>query len=266
MAKFILGALIILILGIFIVPSDFVLIYLIIIVLVFVGIIFYALNKDKLKKMGEKTERSERSPSKEKISNKTKEKSKSKVVIKELTKEEKKARKDELFEQRRQYVSRLKEADSQLMKNKLSQKEFEKISRESNSKIISIDAELRLIDSGLPKSELNQLKDVSEETRQKLKDLLDEKQKKINELKLAEQNYLKRRISENTYKKISGEIRSAIITINSKINTLKNSNNITELKARLKEEAVEVNKQSAENKEKQKEVVEFDILKQLGLK
>jgi len=113
---------------------------------------------------------------------------------------------DVLLEERRRIVTELKGAEINFLKHKIDRPTFDAISKERNSDLIRIEAE---IDShkhkGLNSAELKIANSVSSDKRKVISGLLDEKQKKVYELKLAESGYLKRRISEEVFQKISSE-------------------------------------------------------------
>ena len=156
----------------------------------------------------------------------------------------KKSSSDALLDERRRIVTELKEAEKNFLTHKIDKPTFDSISRERNSDLIRIAAE---IDSHkhktLSKSELDVARSVSADKRKIISSLLAEKQKKVYELKLAESGYLKRRISEDAYSKISSEVKKEIIAIDSQIKSILESEKVSHLKECLKQGAAEISKQ-----------------------
>ena len=149
-----------------------------------------------------------------------------------------------LQEERKKITFELNEAEKQFLQHKIDKNTFDSISKEKNEALIKIEAE---IDGekkqDLPKEELKKADNLSADKKRILIGLLEQKQKKVHELKLSEQSYLKRKIDEITFQKISSDIKKEMISIESQIKVIYESGEIAKLKEILKEGAREITKQ-----------------------
>ncbi len=177
--------------------------------------------------------------------------------------------KNELKKRSEILISELKEAEVQFLKNKISKETFNKISKEKNAELIKIEAALdvnKKINMGL--EEIKAIESISADKKNILKGLLEEKQRKVYELQLTEKGFLKRKLDESTYKKISEEVKSEIISIEGKIKALKKSEEIQKLKKQLLEGAKEIKKQQQSTKQRvaaQPKTFEDEVFEQIGL-
>jgi hypothetical protein len=174
--------------------------------------------------------------------------------------------KKELVEKRNIILQELKNAENQFLKNKINKENFDNFSKEKNSVLISIEAE---IDSSkknlLGKDEIKQLEEVSEDKKKVLKGLLEQKQKKVHELRIAEKSYYKRKIDQNNFEKISNDIKNEIISIDANISSIQKNSEIQKIKNELKKGAEEIAKQQA-NSDKRKsenEIFEDEVFEQI---
>jgi hypothetical protein len=175
-----------------------------------------------------------------------------------------------LKKEREQIISELKEAENQFLKNKISKETFDKLTKDKNAKLIRIEAGLdsdkKLRMSG---EDAIAIEKVSQDKKEILKGLLLEKQRKVHELRLCEKGYLKRKIDESTYKKISEEVKSEIISIEGKIKALQKSDEIEKIKKELIEGAKEITKQQKSSKKRIKaepKTFEDQVFEQIGFK
>jgi hypothetical protein len=180
----------------------------------------------------------------------------------------KKGKLEELQQERQNLIVALKESEKKYLKHKIDQPTFDKISKEKNTKLIKIEAEIDSLKSrDLSKEDLKKADTVSSDKRKVLFDLLQQKQIKIHELKIAENGYYKRKIDESTFQKIASEIKLEIISIESQIEALQQAEEINKLKAQLKESAKEIIKQkkitNARSKEDYMQEMQDDILDQI---
>jgi hypothetical protein len=160
-----------------------------------------------------------------------------------------------LESERKKIFIELKEAEKEFLKHKIDKATFDSISQEKNFKLIKIEAEidsLKKID--LPKDELKKAELVSADKKKVLLGLLEQKQRKVHELKIAEQSYLKRKIDENSFKNISNDLKKEIISIESQIKAIQESEEIEKLKEQLKEGAREISRQKKSSTDRQKPV------------
>ena len=154
------------------------------------------------------------------------------------------------------------------MQHKIDKATFDSISRERNADLIRVEAEIDAQKhKGLGGEEQKISKSVSSDKRRVILGLLEEKQKKVYELKLAESSYLKRKISQETFLKISSEVKKEIIAIDSQIKSIQSSEEISRLKEQLKEGGKEIAKQEKLSSERRKqdnlEIMEEDIFEQV---
>ncbi|MFA5125821.1 MAG: hypothetical protein WC462_02350 [archaeon] len=147
-------------------------------------------------------------------------------------------------EERQKITTELKEAEKQFLQHKIDKNTFDSISKEKNAALIKVEADIDAEKKqALPKEELKKAENLSADKRRVLIGLLEQKQKKVHELKLSEQSYLKRKIDEITFQKISSDIKKEIISIESQIRVIHESGEIAKLKEILKEGAMEITKQ-----------------------
>ena len=175
----------------------------------------------------------------------------------------------ELELKRESLVQELKEAERQFLRHKLEKTAFDNISSEKNSKLIEIEAALdNKKKVGMDIRDARAMDDISIDKKKILKDLFDQKQIKVHELQLCEKSYLKRKIDENTYQKISADVKEEIISIEGKIKAIQKSNEVANLEAQLKEGAKEVitqQKSSEKRKKEQPRTFEDDVFEQMGV-
>jgi hypothetical protein len=156
-------------------------------------------------------------------------------------------------DQRRTLVDGLKEAEKQYLQHKIDKTTFDSISKKNNSELIKLEAEIDFQkNKQLSKADMKKADALSADKRKILFDLLEQKQKTVHELKIADGSYLKRKIDEDTYKKISSEIKTEIITIDGQIRALQETAEIDKVKDQLKESAKEIVKQKNSSKERNK--------------
>jgi uncharacterized membrane protein len=167
-------------------------------------------------------------------------------------------------------IQELKEAETQFLKNKISKETFDKISKEKNADLIRIEAQLdtnKKVNMGI--EEIKAIDSMSANKKNVLKGLLEEKQRKIYELQLTEKGFMKRKLDESTYKKISEEVKSEIISIEGKIKALQKSEAIDKIKKELIEGAKEIKKQQKSTKKRvaaQPKTFEDEVFEQIGFR
>ena len=179
----------------------------------------------------------------------------------------KKTHADLLQEERQKALAELKEAEKQFLQHKIDKPTFDSITKEKNASLIKVEAGLdSLKKTSLPKGEIKKADAVSSDKHKLLFQLLNQKQLKVHELKLAEGSYLKRKIDESAFQNISSDIKKEIISIESQIKALQETEEINNVKAQLKESAKELAKQKKISIERSKEdfmeELEEDIFEQ----
>jgi len=164
-------------------------------------------------------------------------------------------------EDRQKLTAELKEAEKQFLQHKIDKSTFDNISRKDHSELIRIEAE---IDSqknkDLSKEDMKKADALSADKRKILFDLLEQKQKKVHQLKIAENTFYKRKIDQDTFQKISSDIKTEIISLEGQIKALQETAEINKVKEQLKESAKEVLKQEKTSKERTK----LDYWEELG--
>jgi Na+-transporting methylmalonyl-CoA/oxaloacetate decarboxylase gamma subunit len=167
---------------------------------------------------------------------------------------------------RKEIIQELKIAERQFLKNKIDKQTFDSISKTNNSELIKLEA---IIDSkrkvDLTPVQIKRLDSVTQDKKKVLKDLLEQKQRKVHELQITEKSFYKRKIDDLTFKKISSEIKSEMISIEGKIKTIQQSSKIDQIKAELKKGALEVTKQrgKTEKRKTENELREEDLFEQI---
>ncbi|MDD3083677.1 MAG: hypothetical protein PHP82_01510 [Candidatus ainarchaeum sp.] len=171
------------------------------------------------------------------------------------------------FEEQRDLINQeLKVAENQFLKNKIDKVNFDKISKEKNAKLIKLEAEIDSKNKNRFNSEeIKKLEEISKDKKNILKGLLEEKQKKIHELQIAEKSYYKRKIDEETFKKISFDIRNEMISIEGKIKSIQKSEEIEKIKKELKKGAKEIimQKDKSEKRKSENEIFEYEVFEQI---
>lgn len=165
----------------------------------------------------------------------------------------KKSPPDPLQEARQRITAELREAERDFLQHKIDLVTFDNISRKRNSDLIKVEAAMDMRrHKGLEKPDLAVAEGVSSDKKKVILGLLEGKRKKVYELKVAEASYLKRRISEETYKKITGEINQEMVAIEGQVKAIQESEEISRLKDVLKSGAAEIAKQEKISKKRQK--------------
>lgn len=172
---------------------------------------------------------------------------------------------------RQQALDAIKQAERNFLQHKIDKETFDKISQENNSRLIRVEAKIDVEkNKGAPKNEMKKNSSISSDKRNIIKGLLDQKQIKVTELKKAESSFYHRKIDEDGFRKISSQIKGEIITIDSQIKGIQDSEEIENLKTQLKEGAKEIARQKKVTKERAKEdyfeEVEEDVLSQMDSK
>jgi len=155
-----------------------------------------------------------------------------------------KKKENPLISQRQQALNAIKQSEKDFLQHKIDKGTFDKLSQENNSKLIEIEAKIDVEkNKGAPKSEIKKNSSISSDKRNILKGLLDQKQIKVTQLKKAEGSFYHRKIDEEGFRKISSEIKQEIITIDSQIKGIQDSEAIENLKEQLKQSGIELTKQ-----------------------
>lgn len=174
---------------------------------------------------------------------------------------------DELKQKRDLIKNELNGLEKQFLKNKITKELFDTTTKEKHEQLIKIET---LIDSkrkiNLSDTDIKKINETSSDKRKVLKGLFEQKLLKAHELNLAEQSYLKRKIDEVTYLKISSNIKKELISIDSQIDLINKNEAVNKLKTQLKQGAKEIAKQKKNTKTRNlEEVIQDDLFDQLEL-
>ena len=174
-----------------------------------------------------------------------------------------------LIAERQKLIEQLKEAEGHFLKHKIDRETFDKISKEKHEALIRVEAEIdskKTEGREMSKSDASQIASVSADKKNILRGLLEQKQKKVKELDIAEKSYYKRKVDEATFRKISSEINTEIISIEGQINAIHAAEEIEKLKEQLKEGAREIARQSRSSKDRNLQEYDEEVYSQLGFK
>ncbi|MFA5358063.1 MAG: hypothetical protein WC308_04055 [archaeon] len=161
-------------------------------------------------------------------------------------------------------LEELKQTENQFLKHRIDQDTFDSLSNEKNTRLVKLEAEIdSKKNSELNGEELKKLEQISAKKRRVLEELLKQRQKKVVELKIAEKAYLKRRISEASFKKMSSEIKSELISVNSKISLVQTEEEVGKIKENLKAGLQEIDSQKKISKGRKIEELEDDVFEQI---
>jgi hypothetical protein len=174
---------------------------------------------------------------------------------------------DELKQKRDLVKNELNELENRFLKNKITKELFDNTTKEKQEQLIRIET---LIDSkrkiNLSENEIKKINETSSDKKKVLKGLFEQKLLKAHELNLAEQSYLKRKIDEVTYSKISSNIKKELISIDSQISLINKNEEVNKIKNQLKEGAKEIAKQKKNTKTRNlEEIIQDDVFDQLEL-
>ncbi|MCX6800653.1 MAG: hypothetical protein NTZ73_00500 [Candidatus Diapherotrites archaeon] len=169
-----------------------------------------------------------------------------------------------LEDEKKVVLEELKQTENQFLKHQIDQETFDSVSNEKNTALVKIEAEIDMEkNSELSGEELKKLQQISAKKRRVLEELLKQRQKKVLEVKAAERAYLKRKINENSLKKISSDIRRELVSINSKINLIQTEEEISKIKQNLKESLQEVAAQKKISRSRKLQKLEDDVFEQI---
>jgi hypothetical protein len=193
----------------------------------------------------------------------------SKIQIPQRPKQVDVKKSNEMSLERQKVTNALKEAEKQYLKHKIDKDTYDSICQEQNQKLIGIESDIdSLKATDLPKEDLKKAKSVSADKKKIIMKLMEQKQKKTHELKIAEKSYLKRKIDQNSFQRITSDIKKEIISIEGQITAIQNSDEIAKLKGSLKEGAKEIARQEKLSTERKQEEhldeVEDDLMNQLN--
>ncbi len=169
-----------------------------------------------------------------------------------------------LENQKKTILEELKQTENQFLKHQIDQDTFDSMSNEKNTQLVKLEAEIdSMKNSELGGEELKKLEQISAKKRRVLEELLKQRQRKVVELKIAERAYLKRRISEASFKKMSSEIKGELISVNSKISLVQTEEEVGKIKQNLKEGLQEIGVQKKLSKGRKMEKLEDEVFEQI---
>ena len=140
-----------------------------------------------------------------------------------------------LFSEKKKLLSGIKIAEKQYMRRKLSEKDFNKIFKEKQKRLIEVEA---LIDEfyGEDKKQKidKKLLDVQTKKRHILQQKLNEKMRLLKEMDIAEKKYLKRRIDAKTYQALVQKNQQRLIDIEAEIKEVYDEASVSKIMGDLK--------------------------------
>jgi len=139
-----------------------------------------------------------------------------------------------LFGEKKRILKVIKIAEQRYMRRKLSEKDFNKLFKDKQKKLIEVEAMIaKQYDKEKPADK--SILDVQAKKRHILKGLLDEKKSVIKELDIAEKRYLKRKLDAKTYKDLVQKNQHRLIELEATIKELYNDANISKVMELLKQ-------------------------------
>ena len=140
-----------------------------------------------------------------------------------------------LFSEKKKLLSGIKIAEKQYMRRKLSEKDFNKIFKDKQKRLIEVEA---IIDQfyGKEKKEKidKKLLDVQTKKRHILQQKLDEKKRLLKEMDIAEKKYLKRKIDAKTYQALVQKNQQRLIDIEAEIKEVYDEASVSKIMSDLK--------------------------------
>ena len=173
-----------------------------------------------------------------------------------------------LFSEKKKLISGIKIAERQYMRRKLSEKDFNKIFKDKQKRLIEVEA---LIDQlyGKDKKEKidKKLLEVQTKKRHILQQKLTEKMRIIKEMDLAEKKYLKRRIDAKTYQALVQKNQQRLIDIEAEIKEVYDEASVSKIMGDLKKKLSNLNdkkKKGKKSKAKSEEERLMEIASELA--
>ncbi len=189
------------------------------------------------------------------------------VIVAVFLSKKNSAPKSDLQLKQQQLLMALKEAEKQFLQHKIDKPTFDNISQKKNAELILTEAEIdNEKKKDIPKEELKKVEKLHADKKEIIMGLLKQKQLKVHELKIAEGRLYKRKITEETYKKLSSEIKTELITLEAQIKVIYANEEIAALKEVLKQGATEIAKQKNMTEQRKRsnyfEEIGEDVLEQ----
>ncbi len=151
-----------------------------------------------------------------------------------------------LFSEKKRLLSAIKIAEKQYMRRKLSEKDFNKIFKEKQKRLIEVEALIDRLYNKEKKEKIDKrLLAVQTKKRHILQQKFAEKRSLIKEMDLAEKRYLRRKIDVKTYQSLVQKKQQKLIDIEAEIKGLYDEASISKIMGNLKKRL-----SSLENKKK----------------
>jgi len=149
-----------------------------------------------------------------------------------------------LFAEKKRLLNAIKIAERRYMQRKLSEKDFNKIFKEKQQRLIELEATIDQKYNREKKQEIDkELLSVQTKKRHILRSLLDEKKRVIKEMGIAEKRYLKRRIDAKTYQNLVQKNQQRLIELEASIREMYSEASISKVMKNLKQKIRELKKQ-----------------------
>jgi len=178
----------------------------------------------------------------------------------------------DLFREKKKLLHGIKIAEKKYLRRKLSEKDFNKIFKEKQRKLIAIEAHIDQLYNKESSEKVNrELLAVQTKKRHILKILLSEKKRVIKELDIAEKRYLRRKIDVKTYQELVHKNQLRLIELEAEIKELYNEANVSKVMTNLKKvlsgaekkKKLRKKKKAVSEKEKQVQIAK-DIAEQIS--
>ncbi len=158
-----------------------------------------------------------------------------------------------LFSEKKRLLSAIKIAEQHYMKRKLSEKDFNRIFKGKQKRLIEVEAFIDQQYNQENKEKIGkEIFAVQTKKRHILKSLLDEKRRLIREMDIAEKRYLKRMIDAKTYQDLVQLNQQRLVEFEANIMVLYNEANVSKVMSCLRQK---FSKLEAKKKTKKREKV-----------
>ena len=173
-----------------------------------------------------------------------------------------------LVSEKKTILRAIKIAERRYMKRKLSEKDFNKIFKEKQSRLIEVEAKINELSAKANEKEIDEeLLAVQTKKRHVLKGLLDNKRRLLKEMTIAERLYLRRKIDSKTYQAIVQKNQKNLIDFEAEIKQLHSESDIVRVMENLKQDLsdMETGKlRKKRRKQREKRAKEIKIAKEIA--
>ncbi len=156
-----------------------------------------------------------------------------------------------LFSEKKRLLDTVKIAEQRYMKRKLSEKDFNRIFKEKQRRLIEVEAFIDQQYNQENKEKIGkEILAVQTKKRHILKSLLDEKRRLIREMDIAEKRYLKRMIDAKTYQDLVQLNQQRLVELEANIRALYDEANVSRVMSCLRQKLSELEAKKKTKKRK----------------